>query len=401
VATFKYQGLTSSGTKVEGVVKAVDKTAASMEIRRQVEIIESIKEVEETPDILSNMFKKKIGIKDLSLVCKQFSIILNAGLPISTCIRLVGNQVKDKSLKALLLDVGDDVIAGTSVADAFELRDPTLPTTFIETIRAGEASGKLDLAFDRLSTYFSRRALSLGKVKSALIYPIIVICVAVVVVGILMVFAVPSFTSTFADLGTELPGVTKALIATSNFFVHYWWTMVMAVICAFAAYKVYTKTPTGKYTVDRFRLGMPILGTIRSMSAASEFATTFATMLAAGIPAIKAINITGRSISNYSISQDVLDSCSLIESGYKIGDSLKQSTELPELLLEVIGVGENSGSLEKTLTVISEFYDEEVDTATRNALAILEPATILVLAVIVIFILLSVYLPMFAMYGSM
>jgi len=401
MATFRYTGVTSGGATADGIVKAVDRTAATLEIRQSVEVITSLKEIDETPDILAGFTKPKVDIKQLSLVCRQFSIILHAGLPITTSIRLVGNQTKDKTLKDLLTDVGEDVLAGASVADSFEARNPYLPTTFIETIRAGEASGKLDVAFERLATYFTKRSQSQGKVKSALIYPVIVLVVAVVVVAILMVFAVPKFTETFADLGTELPGVTKALIAVSDFFVNYIWFLLLFVALLFLLFKFYANTDAGRYNIDEFRLKIPVLGKIRLMSSASEFATSFATMLASGIPAVKALNITGRAVSNFSISQDILTACTRVESGYKIGDSLRETTALPSLLVEVVGVGESSGSMEHTLSVISEFYDNEVDEATKNALAILEPAMILGLAVIVIFILLAVYLPMFSMYGSM
>jgi len=401
MATFKYKGKSVSGKVIEGIVKAADKDQAAIEVKRTVDIIESIKKVEESPDLFANFFKPKITTKSLALVCRQFAIILDAGLPIVTSIRLVAGQVSDQHLKEVLEDVCEHVKGGSNVGDAFELREPNLPTSFIETIRAGEASGRLDIAFGRLATYFEKRNKTSSKVTSALIYPIVVLCMAVIVVAILMVYAVPKFTETFAQLGTELPWITKALIALSDFFVSYIWLMIFLGIIGYIAFRKYLQNEEGRYKFDKFRLTVPVLGTLRMMTAASEFANTFSTMLAAGVPAIKALNITGKSITNYSISEDVIESCTLVASGYKIGDSLKASTQLPELLLEIVGVGENSGSMESTLQVISEFYDNEVETASANAIAILEPALILVLAVIVLFVLLSVYLPMFSMYGSM
>jgi len=399
--TYKYKGKNANGQQIEGTVKAVDKTSASIAAKKEVEIIDSIKEFSDSDDILARFKKAKINLKNLSLICRQFAIILHAGLPIITSIRLVGNQIEDEQLKNIFLDVCEEVKGGTGVADAFEQRDEEFPTTFIETIRAGEQSGKLDIAFDSLASYFTKRSNTASKVKSALIYPIIVLAIAVVVVGILMVFAVPSFTKTFADLGTELPWVTKALIAMSDFFVKYTWVLLIIGLVAYIGFRIYIQDDQGKYRVDQFKLTVPVLGKVRKMSAAAEFANTFSTMLSSGVPAIKALKITGKSISNYSVSQDVINSCALVEGGYKIGDSLKQSTSLPELLLEIVTVGENSGSMESTLAVIAEFYDNEVDTATANAVAVLEPAMIIILAVIVCFVLLSVYLPMFSMYGSL
>jgi len=401
MATYKYQGFTAKGVQQEGIVKAVNEAEAIIQIRKTVETITSLKAIEESPDLFANIGKKKVDIKSLSLICQQFSIILHAGLPLTTSIRLVGHQTEDANLKKLLEGVGEDVTGGSGIADSFEARDPSLPTTFVETIRAGEASGKLDVAFERLAIYFTKRSKTSGKVKSALIYPIIVIVIAVIVVGVLMVVAVPKFMESFTELGVDLPGVTKALIAMSNFFVNWTWALLIFIALVYLGYRIYISRDKGRYHIASLKLKMPLLGKIRSMSSASEFANSFATMLAAGIPAIKALYITGKSISNYSVSEDVIRACTLVEGGYKIADSLKETTNLPDLLIEVIGVGENSGSLENTLSVISEFYDNEVDTSTANALAVLEPGLIIVLAVIVVFILLAVYLPMFSMYGNL
>ena len=400
MANYKFKAISFEGEEVEGVVKAKDADTAVIELKQQVATVNSIKEVKETPQFIEGLFKPKISEKELAFVCEQLSIILSAGLPITTGIKLVANQTEDKYLKALLTDVCEDVKSGSSLAAAFENRDDRLPTTFIESIRAGETSGRIERTFKRLSNYFESRSDVAEKVKSALIYPAFVIVLAIIVIALIMIFAVPVFTESFASFGIELPFPTRALIATSNFFRKWTWLIIIIVVALVIAYNVYRSTDAGHYKTDQWKLKMPIVGKVRMMTAASEFANSFNTMVSSGLPIVKALNITGKSISNYSIAQDVLEASGLVEGGAKIGASLKQKTNLPDLLTEVVGIGEESGSMEKVLTAISIYYDKEAEITTTKAIKVLEPSIIIVLAFFVVFILLAVYLPMFSLYGN-
>ena len=395
---YRYTATSNIGEKTTGVIKAANKEAAIVELRNTIGTVNSIKEAVETKDI--EIFKPTINEKNLALVCQQFSIILNAGLPITMAIQLVANQTEDKYLKKLLMDVSDDVKGGKSLANAFEDRDSRLSSVFVESIRAGELSGNLDKTFVRLTDYFTNKSTVSSKVKSALIYPAFVIVLGVIVIAIIMIVAVPMFTETFAELGTELPLPTKLLIALSNFATKWTWLIALIVAIFVLAYVVYSRTEKGRLVTEEWKLKMPILGKVRMLSVSSEFANSFATMLTAGLPVIKALRITAKSLSNYYVTSQVNKAAIKVEGGYKIGASLKRETSLPELLTEVIGVGEESGSLEKVLDVMAKYYDNEAQTATNNAVKILEPSIVIVLAVFVVFILLAVYLPMFSMYSS-
>lgn len=400
MATFKYTASSVSGKEVEGVVKARDQHEAIIELKQNYAVVKSIKEVDEMPNFMAKLFTPKVKDKDLALVCEQFAIILKAGLPVVKTIELVSNQVTDKNMKKLLAEVAEDVKGGRSLADAFEERGEELPATFIETIRAGEQSGNLDISFDRMTKYLNKKVETNNKVITALTYPAFVIIVAIIVIIIIMVFAVPTFTSSFAEMGTELPMPTRILIAVSNFFAKWIWLIILIALILAIIFFIWKRSDDGHYTWDRIKLRFPVLGNLNLMNAASEYSNTFSTMLASGLPAVKALHTTGRTLSNYYIGQDILESCTDVESGNMIADSLRKNTELPELAVEITGIGEESGSLERNLTAIAEYYDREVVNQTNRAISLLEPIIICILAVVVLGILLAVYMPMFSLYGS-
>ena len=401
MATYKYQAISKDGVSIDGVIKAHDQDEAVIKLKDDVETVLEISEVRETPAFLAKLFEPKVKEKDLALVCEQFSIILKAGLPIAKTIELVGNQTEDKTMKTLLSDVAEDVKGGSTLADAFEARGNNLPQTFIETIRAGEMSGKLDTSFDRLATYLNKKVATNNKVISALIYPAFVIFVAIAVVIILMVFAVPTFTATFADMGIDLPLPTRILIAVSNFFSKWIWLIALLVVIGIIVLNIWKRTESGRYNWDKFKFRIPLIGKVQKMSAASEFANSFSTMLAAGLPAVQALRVTGSAMTNYYVGRDIMDACADVEGGNKIADSLKKNVELPDMLLEITGIGEDAGTLEENLETIAHYYDREVEVAVNRATSMLEPIIIVILAVVVLFILLAVYLPMFSMYGNL
>lgn len=396
---FEYTAAVPSGEEVHGVIRAVDESEAVIRLKETYSMIRSIHPVKEKEEI--SLFQRKhrrYNTKALALVCRQFAIILSAGLPIVRSIELVAGQVEDKNLKELLRGVAEDTAAGYSLAESFVSRAPDLPLTFIETIRAGEVSGSLNVAFQRLSEYYSKANKVRSKVISALTYPAFVIAVAIIVIIVIMAYAVPVFSRTFLELGTELPFPTRALIAASNFFVKWTWLLLLIAAAIVIGIKIYSMTENGKYQVAKIILSLPVIGKIQLMNAASQFAGTFSTMMAAGLPAFTALSITGRSLSNAYLGQAVGKAVTNVEAGFRIGSSMRETGLFPELLVEMTAVGEESGSIEETLNVIGEYYDNEVEVLTSRAVGLLEPAIIVFLAVFVCFVLLAVYLPMFSMY---
>ena len=399
--TFKYEGAYASGERVSGVVEALSQNDAVAQIRQTCEIVLSLKEVPKTTsrDPLERMHK--ISAKSLALTCQQFAIILKAGLPLVQTVNLVADQCSDKNLARLLRQVAEDVSNGWSMSYSMEQRGGgKLPITFLETVKAGEESGDLLSSFDRLADYFDRMGKTRDSVVSALTYPTFVIIVAVIVVGIIMTYAVPTFTSMFESMGTELPWVTVALIAISNFFQKYILFIVLGIALILLVIGIYSHTEKGGITMAKAQLKLPILGGVVRMSGASQFAHTMSTLLTAGMPILQAIGASGRTITNKIMSAEVLDTLPGVEGGQSLGECMSYAKELPSMLVQMTAVGEATGSMESTLQVLAEYYDNEVQVRTKQALAILEPAIIVALAIFVVFILMAIYLPMFSMYSS-
>ena len=399
--TYKYEGAYASGEKVSGVVEAVSRTDAVNQIRQSCEIVLSIKEVPKSAarDPLSRL--QKINAKSLSLTCQQFAIILKAGLPLVQTVDLVAEQCPDKNLSALLRQVSEDVSNGWALSYSLEQRGAkSLPVTFRETVRAGEESGDLQAAFQRMADYFERMNKTHESVVSALTYPAFVIFVAVIVIGIIMGYAVPSLTGMFESLGTELPWVTRALIGMSNFFQKYLLVIIALLALVFFAVRLYGTTEKGGPTLAKFQLQLPVIGSVVRMSNASQFAHTMSTLLAAGMPILQAIEASGKTMSNLCMAQEVLGTLPGVEGGRPFGECLRYTKEIPSMLTQMTAVGETTGAMESTLEVLAAYYDNETDLKTKRAISLLEPAIIVVLSIFVVFILMAVYLPMFSMYGS-
>ncbi len=405
--TFEYTARSATGNRITGVAEANTKSEALLRLRDDELIVETLEEVGGTQDIDLRLGSKKTKEKSLSVTCNQFAILLQAGLPIVRTLQLIASQTEDKTLRSILEDAADDVAAGYSLADSLEKNGDGLPTTFIESIRAGEESGSLETVFRRLKTYYETVSRTKAKVKSAMIYPTFVMVIAVLVVAIIMIFAVPVFKSTFESLGGDMPAITQFVIDSSDFWVNWWWLVALVVLAAIIGVKL------GKRN-DRFRLfwsqlgiripglntQLPVIGRINLMNAASEYAGTMSVMMSAGLPIVRAVGVTARSMSNYYMAHSLENTLPELEAGKPLASCLKAEGTMPELAIEMTAVGEQTGALETTMEVIAEYYDNEVETASARAMSVLEPIIIVILAVIVFVLLLSVYLPMFSMYGS-
>ena len=407
MTTYHYKGLTSNGAPVEGVIEAFDQQDAVNRSRANCRVLISVEPVNKskfnnlmTADLGEMLNGGKVQPKKLALICSQLGIELKAGLPLVSSLQLVAENEPDKRLKRLMTEVADDVHAGNSLADSFALRGPYLPRTFIETIRAGEESGHLDDTFRRLQTYYEDSANVKSKVGSALIYPILLIVVAVVVIVIIMVKAVPVFESSFGSLGNELPGPTKALIAMSNFFVNNLLLIIVTVLILALGIFLFRKSDYGAHLFARLGLTFPGIGMVNRMNAASQFASTLGTMMAAGLPLVQAARLAADVSDNLLIGETISAAADGVTEGKRLTEGMRSSPWLPKLLVEMTAVGEETGKLEETLGVVNEYYTKEVDVAVSRALGILEPAIVMVMAAMVVFILLSVYLPLFSMYGS-
>ena len=396
--------MSQSGKKVSGVVEAFNEMDAVDRIKQQHGVIVKMTPVKGEGEGFLNMEigGSKLDNKAFIVMCSQFAIILNAGIPIARTVQLIAAKTTNKPLHKMLVHVAEDVEAGRSISASFAERgEKLLPPTFVETIAAGEQSGNLDKAFETVYEHFDKQAKMAAKVRSALAYPIFVLCIAVGVVAVLMIKVVPTFTAIFDSMGGELPMVTQLLIAISNFFIKYWMVMLAVVAAFIIVYKVYGNTEEGRMNLARWSLKVPVLGNIQELNAASEFANTLCTMLASCLPMTRAINITARTMSNYYMSTEVGKLAVKLEEGHALGQSMREANFMPDILVDMVSVGEETGEMEKTLKTIAGYYDAELDMAIASALAKLEPALLVGLAGIAGFIVVAIYMAMFGMYAIM
>lgn len=401
MTTFRYKGQTAGGAKVSGVLRAYDEFEAADKLRESVAIITKLEAVPEKKEsVLSRPVAFRVKEKELALLCSQFAIILASGLSVERCVSMVAAQTKNKYLRRMLDKVSEEVGAGYSLAQSFENNAPYLPKTFIETLRAGEQSGTLESCFQRLHAYYDRSAKTRAKIVSTLTYPVMVIIVAIVVFVIIIAVAVPAFTTAFNEIGSDLPGVTKALMAVSTFFTKWWWLLLAILALLAAAYLAVRRTERGRAALAAWSLTRAPLRRIHSMNAAAQFAHSMATLLAAGLPLPRALEVTANVVSNYTFSLAVRQVRQDVERGRPMTESMSAIDYFPAMLTEMVGVGERSGALEETLDVIGDYYDNEVSVTTAQLLAVLEPAITIALAVLVVLLLLAVYLPMFTLYGG-
>ena len=399
MTTFKYKGLSPDGAKVSGVIKAYDEYEAVSQLRETCSVVTRIEAVpEQTGGV--RLGAHRIKAQELAILCSQFAIILTSGLPIVRCVEMVAAQARTREVQQVLRHVGEDVSGGYSLAQSFSNAGTAFPVTFIETIRAGEQAGTLELCFDRLHKYYDKSAKTHAKLVSTLVYPVLVLIVAAIVFLIIMLFAVPMFTATFAEMGSELPGITKGLMAVSGFFQHYWWTLLLAALAIGIVRLLLRRSESGRLWLAAGKLKRSPLKRLHQMSAASQFAATMATMLTAGLPVTRSLEVTAGVVSNDLFADAVRRVRQGVEQGRDLADCMLADPTFPRLLTEMTGVGERSGNLEQTLTVIGDYFDNEVGVMTQRLLSLLEPAITIALAIITVVLLLAVYLPMFTMYGS-
>lgn len=399
MANFKYKAISTGGENVNGVVEATDQMAAVAKIKQTCSVIIEIEEVQ-GPELEYKPRAKKIDVKLLSLMCDRFAIILGVGLPIVKAVDMLAGQMEDKALKGILKKVSKDVAMGRTLSSSFAAQNGYFPVTFVESVRSGEESGNLAETFRRMQAYYEKTSKTKQKVISSLTYPAITMVVGFIVMVIIMVVAVPSFTRTFEKMGTEMPGITKFVIGLSNFFINYGVILVFVISAVVLACKLYQRTEKGAELFSSLVLMIPLVGNIIQLNAASQFAHTMAMMLTSGMPILGCIETAGRSINNYVMRRDILAAAGGVEEGKSLSSCMEKSKFLPPMLVEMVAMGETTGTLETTLTAVAGYYDNEVDVNTSRAVSVLEPAIIAVLAVFVVVVLFSVYLPMFSMYGS-
>ncbi len=403
--SFSYSALGRDGKEVRGVLQAETETAAATRIRDQYPVLLKISrqaEKKKSGNILQmEIGNKRVKTKALSILCSQLAITMRSGMTIARALQMLSGQSSDKRLRKVMTEVAGEVAAGSTVAAALDQYQERFPLTFIETIRAGEQSGTLDQSFERLHRYYDKAYKTTEKIKSALTYPMFVVAIAVVVVIVVMAKVMPTLASVFADLGGELPLITRILIGTSNFFAK-WWLLMLAVLAVIViALKSYAKTPKGRIRKAKLALSLPLVGIINRMNAAAQFANTMSVLLAAGITLDQGIETTAKVMDNALVQDEVRSMRGVIEQGRTLTDCLTGKKYFPETMVDMCSVGEETGELEATLENVADYFANEADFRVQRLLAMLEPALLVVLAIFAFLIVIAIYLPIFTMYDLM
>jgi type IV pilus assembly protein PilC len=338
---------------------------------------------------------KSVDPKNLAVFTRQFSVMIDAGLPLVQCLEILGTQEEDKNFAAVILATRGDVESGASLADAMAKHPKVFDPLFTNMIAAGEAGGILDTILKRLAVYIEKNVKLKGQVKSAMIYPIAVIVIATVVVAAILWKVIPTFAQLFAGLGAQLPFPTRVVIAASNGLVAYGWIAIVARAGIGYALNQYYGTPAGRHQIDAIVLKMPILGMIMRKIAVARFCRTLSTLLSSGVPILDGLDITARTAGNAVIEEAIQKTRSSIERGETVSAPLRETNVFPSMVVQMINVGETTGALDAMLAKIADFYEEEVDTAVAGLLTLLEPIMIAVLGVVVGGIVIAMYMPIF------
>jgi type IV pilus assembly protein PilC len=333
--------------------------------------------------------------KNLAIFTRQFSVMIDAGLPLVQCLDILGKQEPHKGFSEAILTVRSDVESGAALADAMKKHPKSFDPLYSNMIAAGEAGGILDTILKRLAVYIEKNVKLKGQVKSAMIYPCAVIIIAAVVVAAILWKVIPTFAQLFAGLGAQLPLPTRVVIAASDGLVAYGWIVVIALGGIGYGVKQYYDTPAGRYQIDGILLKMPILGLILRKIAVARFCRTLSTLLSSGVPILDGLDITAKTAGNAIVEEAIQKTRASIERGETVSAPLRETNVFPSMVVQMINVGETTGALDAMLSKIADFYEEEVDTAVAGLLTLMEPIMIAVLGGIVGGIVIAMYMPIF------
>jgi type IV pilus assembly protein PilC len=339
----------------------------------------------------------KVKAKDLALFTKQFSVMLDAGLPLIQCIELLADQQESPAFKKILHQVREDVEAGMTLADAMKRHPKAFSNLFVNMIGAGEAGGVLDVILQRLATFIEKEVKLKRSVISAAVYPTIVMVVATVIVFVIMVWVVPVFASLFEGLGAPLPAPTRFVMAVSSYTVTFSIPIIILTILSGVGFRYYYATPQGKLFIDDLILRLPILGIVLKKLAIARFSLTLSTLLTRGIPLLDALEITANTAGNSLLEKILLQVRKEVAEGKTIVDPLKKAKVFPAMVTQIVNVGEQTGELDQMLEKLAAYYEEEADAAIANLMTLIEPVMIVFLGVVIGGIVISMYMPIFSL----
>ncbi|UCC11082.1 MAG: type II secretion system F family protein [candidate division WOR-3 bacterium] len=396
--TFVWKGRTASGATASGELAAGSQADVVAALRQKKIIPTSIKVKEEKRGLA--LFGSRVSRRDLAVFTRQFSTMLNAGLPLLTCLEILGKQTDSQGLRRVLVEVRGDVEGGLSLADALRRQPKVFDNLYVNMVESGETGGALDVILMRLATYLEKTAALIRKIRGAMIYPVIITIVAIGAIAIMMLFVIPIFAKMFEGVGADLPPMTQMVMSMSKFLQIWALPLLIMTIALITVINRWHKTEAGARALDPIFLRIPILGDLQKKQSIARFSRTLSTLLSSGVPIIDALEITARSSGNSVVEDAILKARTSIKGGENIADPLSKTAVFPPMVTQMIAIGEASGGLDDMLSKVADFYDAEVDQAVENLTNALEPVIMVVLGGIVGFLVISMYLPIFQLAGT-
>jgi type IV pilus assembly protein PilC len=396
MSVFAYRGRTAAGV-VTGELEADDRMGAVAQLRSKSIVATAVEERKPRAGALAGLRRRPGKAKDkhLAIYTRQFSTMIDAGLPIVQCLTILSEQSESKVLRGVTAAIARDVEGGSTLAEAFRKYPRTFDDLYTNMLQVGEAAGVLDTVLQRLSTYIEKASSLKRKVKSAMVYPLTIISVAILVIIFMMTFVIPTFAQMFAGLGAELPLPTRIALWMSNFTRRYVLLILAGLVAFVFGLRAYYRTEGGSMLIDRFMLKVPVAGALVRKVAVARFTRTLGTLIAAGVPILEGLRITARSAGNRVVETAVMEARNAVTAGRSLSEPLRSAPVFPPMVVHMISVGESTGAVDQMLSKVADFYDDEVDTAVGTLMSLLEPVMIVILGVIIGGLVVAMYLPIF------
>ena len=400
MASYKYEVVGADGKPKTGTIEAMNMEVASAELKSGGNTTVSIARANAFNKDLEIHIGKAVSVREMSVFCRQFESVLNAGVTVVEALDMLSEQTENKPFANAIAEVRDSVQRGETLAVAMAEHPKIFPNLMVQMVAAGESSGGLDKAFSRVGSQFEKEAHLKGLIIKSAIYPVILIVVIIVVVAIMMIKIVPTFTSQFDEVGGKLPGITLAVMAVSDFFVHSWY-FIVAIIAGIAIFiHAWKKTEGGAHILGKFILKVPLVGPLSIKTASSRMTRTLSTLMGSGVQLVDALGLVTEMMGNAVVKQALKDATEEVSRGIPLSKPLADSGVFPPMVYHMIEIGEETGNMEDMLDKVAAYYDEEVEAATEALLAAMEPLIIIVMAVIVVPIVLAIMMPMYSLYDS-
>ena len=398
MAQFNYKATDASGKNKKGTIDASDREKAIERLRTEGLTVTDIRDAGESSGKGFSLGKKRVKSRDLSIMCKQMVSILNAGVTVITALDMLSDTIDNKTLRAAIVEAKVYVEKGGNLSDAMRLNPDVFPPMMINMVGAGEQSGSMEQSFERLSVHFEKDDALKGKIKGALTYPAVVMVVAIIVVIVVMIVVIPTFVTMFEEMNTQLPWATRFMMAGSDFLLHKWWLAIMIVVGVVFAFRMFKKSSFGEMVLAKAAVNVPIFSDMIIKSNSANFARTLSTLMGAGIPMLDAIEQVAKMMTNKLFRDGLIETRSQVAKGLPLSKPLKDMEVFPNMLVQMVKIGEETGNIEDMMEKVADLYEREVDIATESLTAAMEPLTMVVMAGIVGLIVAAVYGPIIGMF---